>query len=142
MFIAGKFSLLRSQLIILSSLDECIPKKRIYLAVKLPSSGDYTSVLPLFQYFIRLPDVLVQSAHFRPEVLRKVKATREATVAKLKKADDEEKAEERALEREKAKKIKRDMELKGLDAKQQKKYLAKEQEKEQKRKEKKMTQRG
>lgn len=63
-------------------------------------------------------------------------------VLKLKKADDDEKAEERAIEREKAKKLKRDLELKGLDAKAQKKYLAKEQEKEQKRNQKKVTSRG
>ena len=110
--------------------------------MKIPSSGDYSSALPLFQYFVRLADVLVQSAHFRPEVLRKVKTTRENMVLKLKKADDDEKNEERAAEREKAKKLKRDADLKGLDAKAQKKYLEKEQKQEQKKAQKKMTQKG
>jgi Protein of unknown function (DUF1682) len=110
--------------------------------MKIPSSGDYTNVLPLFQYFVRLADVLVSGAHFRPEVMRKVRITREDTIKKLQKADEDEKSEERALEREKAKKIKRDNELKGLDAKAQKKYLEKEKEKEQRKNQKRQTQRA
>jgi len=74
--------------------------------------------------------------------LRKVRTTREDTIRKLQKADEEEKAEERNLEREKAKKLKRDLELKGLDAKGQKKYLEKEKEKELRKNQKKMTSRG
>jgi hypothetical protein len=46
------------------------------------------------------------------------------------------------LEREKAKKLKRDLELKALDAKGQKKYLEKEKEKEMRKNQKKMTSRG
>jgi hypothetical protein len=110
--------------------------------MKLPSSGDYSTVLPLFQNFIRLPDTLVSGAHFRPEVIRKVKITREDMIKKLQKADEDEKAEERALEREKAKKIKRESELKNLDAKAQKKYLEKEKEKELRKSQKKQTQRA
>ncbi|TVY36935.1 UPF0674 endoplasmic reticulum membrane protein [Lachnellula occidentalis] len=125
-----------------SKLDETIPKKRIYLSMRLPSSGDYTNLLPIFQYFIRLTDTLVQSAHFRPEVLRKVRTTRDDMIRKLQKADDEEKNEEIKLEREKVKKQKRDAELKGLNAKAQKKYLEKEKEKEMKRAQKKQTTRG
>jgi hypothetical protein len=123
-------------------LEETIPKKRIYLSMRVPSSGDYTKTLPIFEYFIRLTDVLVQGAHFRPEVLRKVRTTREDAIRKLQKADEEEKAEERNTEREKAKKLKRDLELKALDAKGQKKYLEKEKEKEMRKNQKKMTSRG
>ena len=125
-----------------SRLEETIPKKRIYLSMRIPSSGDYTKTLPIFEYFIRLSDVLVQGAHFRPEVLRKVRTTREDAIRKLQKADEEEKAEERNTEREKAKKLKRDLELKALDAKGQKKYLEKEKEKEMRKNQKKMTSRG
>jgi hypothetical protein len=110
--------------------------------MKIPSSGDYSSVLPLFQYFIRLADILAQSGHFRPEVMRKVKATRDETIKKLQKVDEDAKLEERALEREKAKKLKRDLDLKGLDAKAQKKYLEKEKEREIKKSQKKMTTKG
>lgn len=109
-------------------LEETTPKKRIYLSLRAPSAG-YQKAIPLFEYFLRIPDVLVQGAHFRPEVMRKVKQTREDQMKRLQKADEEEKAEERAVEREKAKKLKRDLELKGLDAKAQKKYLEKEKEK-------------
>jgi hypothetical protein len=111
--------------------------------MRLPTSSTaYTTTLPLFSYFLRLPDLLVQSAHFRPEVMRKVRTTREDLIRKLQKAAGEEAAEERNLEREKAKKLKRELELKGLDAKQQKKYLEKEREKEQRKASKKMTTRA
>jgi dipeptidase len=123
-------------------LNETIPKKRIYLSIKVPSSGDYSGVLPLFQYFLRLPDNLAQSAHFRPEVIRTIRITREDAVKHLQKADEEEKAAERALEREKAKKLKRDLELKGLSAAEQKKYLEKEKKQELKRDQKKMQRKG
>jgi len=123
-------------------LDETVPKKRIYLSMRIPSSGDYSKVLPLFQYFVRLTDLLVQGAHFRPEVLRKVRTTRDDTIRKLQKADEEEKAEERNVEREKAKKLKRGLELKNLDAKGQKKYLEKEKEREMRKSQKKMTARA
>ena len=49
----------------------------------------------LFAYFLRLPDILVQTAHYRPEALRKIKQTREEEQLKIKKADEDEKAEER-----------------------------------------------
>lgn len=65
--------------------------------------------------------------------MRKIKATREERVRQIQKIDEEEKNEERALEREKAKKLKRELELKGLDAKAQKKYLEKESFREQKK---------
>jgi len=123
-------------------LDDTVPSKRIYLSMKVPSSGDHSKVLPLFEYFIRLADILVQSAHFRPEVMRKVKATRENAIKQLQKIGEDEKAKERALELEKVKKTKRDNELKALDAKAQKKYLEKEKEKEMKKTQKKMTQKG
>jgi hypothetical protein len=110
--------------------------------MRIPSSGNYSKTLPIFEYFVRLTDTLASNAHFRPEVLRKVRSTRENTVRKLQKADEEEKAEERGLEREKAKKLKRDLELKALDAKGQKKYLEKEKEKEMRKNQKKMTSKG
>lgn len=124
------------------TLDETTPRKRLFLKYRLPSDGNYDALLPLFSYFLRLPDVLVKVAHFRPEVLRKVRSTREHIIAEMKKAQDEEKNEERLVEREKAKKAKRDAELKALDAKAQKKYLDKEREKELRKSQKKQTMRG
>lgn len=124
------------------TLDESTPSKRILLKYRLPSSNDYTSMTDLFTYFLRLPDLLVQVAHFRPEILKKVRATRDAMSKELRRVAEEEKNEERLLEREKAKKAKRDAELAGLDAKAQKKYLEKEKEKEMRKSQKKQTMRG
>ncbi|CAM1505479.1 Fc.00g111160.m01.CDS01 [Cosmosporella sp. VM-42] len=125
-----------------STIDETTPRKRLFLKYRLPSNGSYDSLLPLFSYFLRLPDTLVKVAHFRPEVLRKVKNTRENMIAEIKKAEEEEKNEERLIEKEKLKKAKRDAELKALDAKAQKKYLDKEREKEMRKSQKKQTMRG
>lgn len=86
--------------------------------------------------------MLVQSAHLRPEVSRKVKSVREDTIRQIKKADEDEKAEERAVERERLRKLKRDSELNALDAKAQKKYLDREREKELRRSSKKTTMRA
>ncbi|KAK4123473.1 DUF1682-domain-containing protein [Parathielavia appendiculata] len=124
------------------TLNETTPRKRIFLKCRLPSNNDYTNLVPIFKYFLRLTDRLVQVAHWRPEVLRKVKVARDATINQIKKADEEKQAEERALERERAKKAKRDQELKALDAKAQKKYLEREREKELKKSMKKQTMRA
>ncbi|KAL2271582.1 hypothetical protein VTJ83DRAFT_953 [Remersonia thermophila] len=124
------------------TLNETTPRKRVFLKYRLPANDDYTNLLPLFRYFLRITDKLVQVAHFRPEVLRKVKAPRDATVRQIQKADEESKAEERAAERERLKKAKRDQELKALDAKAQKKYLEREREKELKKSMKKQTMRA
>ncbi|EGS20644.1 uncharacterized protein CTHT_0024800 [Thermochaetoides thermophila DSM 1495] len=121
------------------TLNETRPRKRVILKYRVPSNDDYTSLLPIFEYFLRMPDHLVQVAHFRPEVLRKVKVVRDEEIRKIQKAEEESKAEERAQEREKAKKAKRDQELSQLDAKAQKKYLEREREKELKRSMKKAT---
>lgn len=124
------------------TLDEATPRKRLFLRYRLPSDNSYGSLLPLMSYFLRLPDALVHSAQFRPEVTKKLRATREAAVAQIRKAAEEERSEERAAEKEKARKAKRDADLKGLDAKAQKKYLEKEKEKEHRRGQKKMTTRA
>ncbi|KAL2256517.1 hypothetical protein VTK26DRAFT_1541 [Humicola hyalothermophila] len=112
------------------TLNETAPRKRVFLKYRIPSNNDYTSLLPLFSYFLRITDLLVQVAHFRPEVARKVKAVRDDMIRQIQKADEESRAEERAQERERAKKAKRDQELNALDAKAQKKYLEREREKE------------
>jgi len=125
-----------------TSIDETTPRKRIFLKYRLPSNDNYEPLVPIFKHFLRLTDLLVQSAHFRPEVLRKVKSVREATVKQIQKVAEDEKAEERAQEREKARKAKRDAELKALDAKAQKKYLEREREKEMRKSTKKQTTRA
>jgi hypothetical protein len=83
----------------------------------------------LFQYFLRLPDQLASQAHFRPEALRRIRQTREEQIAKIKKADDDEKAEERKITADKLKKEQRDARLGRMSADEQRKFLDKEREK-------------
>jgi hypothetical protein len=124
------------------TLKEATARKRVYLKYRLPSSNNFDNLVAIFSHFTRLPDLLVQKAHFRPEVTRKITKVREQMDAQLKKALSEEIAEERLLDKEKAKKAKRDAELGALDAKAQKKYLEKEREKELRKSQKKQTMRG
>ncbi|KAF1838254.1 DUF1682-domain-containing protein [Decorospora gaudefroyi] len=109
------------------TLDETKPRKRLALSLKLAS--DPAATLPIFTYFLRLPDQLASSAHFRPEALRRIRQTREEQISKIKKADDEEKAEERKLAADKLKKEQRDAKLGRLSAEEQRKFLEKEREK-------------
>lgn len=125
-----------------TTVEETVPRKRVYLKYRLPSNNNYESLVPLFTYFLRMPDTLVQSAKFRPEVLRKLKAGREEVVKQILKLSEGEKAEERAAERERTRKLKREAELSGLDAKAQKKYLEKERDKELRKSQKKSTTRA
>jgi hypothetical protein len=105
--------------------------------MKLASS--YESTLPLFTYFIRMPDQLVSTARFRAEAMRRIKQTREEQIAKIRKLDDDEKAEERKLMGDKAKKEKRDAMLSRMSADEQRKYLDKERDRDTKRREKRKT---
>lgn len=125
-----------------TTIDETTPRKRLFIKYRLPGDNNYESLLPLFSYFLRMPDHLVQVAHFRAEVLRKVKSVRDEAVRQIQKASEEEKNEERALEREKLRKAKRDAELNALDAKAQKKYLEKEREKQMRKSNKRVTTRA
>ncbi|KAI1093319.1 DUF1682-domain-containing protein [Rostrohypoxylon terebratum] len=122
-----------------TKMDETIPRKRLYLRYRLPSSNNYDDLAPLLSYFVRISDHLASSAHFRPEVIRKVRAVRDENIRQIQKAAEEEKAEERQAERDRAKKAKRDAELNALDAKAQKKYLEREKEKELRKSSKKQT---
>lgn len=124
------------------SIEETVPRKRVYLRYRLPSSNNYDNLTPLFSAFLRLPDHLASSGHYRGEVMRKVKSVREEAIKQIQKASEDEKAEERAIDREKARKAKRDAELNALDAKAQKKYLDKEKEKQQRKASKKQTMRA
>lgn len=73
--------------------------------------------------------------------MKRVRATRDEEIRRLRKKDEEAKAEERKLEADKAKKEKREAELRGLTADQQKKYLDKEREKAARKGQKRMTMR-
>ena len=89
-----------------------------------------------------MPDFLVQNARFRPEVMRKVRQTRESEIQRIKKIDDDEKAEDRKAQADKDKKEKRDTLLKNMSADKQRKYLEKEREKETRKAQKRRTMRA
>ncbi|KAK8022189.1 hypothetical protein PG993_012956 [Apiospora rasikravindrae] len=125
-----------------TKIDETTPRKRMYLKYRLPSDNNYDMLTPLFNVFLRFPDHLAASAHFRAEVLRKVRSVRDELVKTIQKNDEENKAEERALERDKARKAKRDAELSSMDAKTQKKFLEKEREKQMRKQSKRQTMRA
>lgn len=111
-------------------IEETRPRKRISLSLRLPSSPSaYATTLPLFTHFLHLADHLAAHGSFRPEALRRIRATREEQIAKIKKADDEEKAEERKIALDKQKKEMRDAKLGRLSADEQRKFLEKEREK-------------
>ena len=113
-------------------MDEFKPRKRITLSLRLPAADTaaaYKDSLPLFAYVLRMPDVLVAHAHFRAEVQKRLRATREAEQSKLRKIEEEKNAEERKLEADKTKKAARDSKLKGMSADEQRKYLDREREK-------------
>lgn len=74
--------------------------------------------------------------------MRKVRATREEEIRKIRRVDEDEKAEERKLKSDKERKEKRDQLLKGMSAKEQEKYLAKERAKTQRKSEKARTMKG
>lgn len=121
-------------------LNDTVPRKRISLSMLINTSSTTTN--SLFAAFLRLPDHLVNTAHFRPEALRKVRATREDEMRKIRKVDEEEKATERRETSDKTKKEEREKKLSRMSADEQKKFLKKEKEVEQKRSQKKMTTRG
>ncbi|CAI7570352.1 unnamed protein product [Penicillium palitans] len=126
-----------------TKIEETIPKKRIQLSANLASSpSGYASTLPLFNQFLRLSDKLVASAHFRGEVMRKVRNVREEEIKKLRRIDEEEKAEERRIAAEKIKKDERERILRGLSADEQRKFLDREAQKGQRRQAKKSTRKG
>lgn len=126
-----------------SRIEETTPKKRIELAANLASSASgYNSTLPLFNQFLRLSDKLVSSAHFRAEVMRKVRNVREEEIKKLRRVEEEEKAEERRAAAEKVKKDERERLLRGMSADEQRKFLDREAQKDQRRSMKRSTRKG
>lgn len=127
-------------LTLMNRLNDTLAPKRISLTTRLPSTGAPPQAI--FTYFLRLPDILVQTAHFRPEAMRKVRSTREDEVKKIRRADEDEKAEERRSVSEKLKKEERERKLGQLSAGDQKKFLEKEKEKAQRKNAKKQSMKG
>ena len=129
--------LLKNHVFINLRLNETTPRKRLSLSLRLSST--YTQTTAIFTHFLRLPDALAATAHFRPEVQRKLRHTREEEARKLRKVDEGERAEERKLEGDRRKKEARGARLKGMSADEQRKFLEREREKGNKKQEKKLS---
>lgn len=118
------------------SVEETRAKKRVILSLRLPSgdtAADYSHTQPLFHVFLGLTDHLVVGAHFRQEIARKLRTTRDEELRRLVRHIDDEKTEERKVQAEKLKREERDRLLRGMSADEQRKYLEKEKERENKR---------
>lgn len=102
----------------LPRLNETTSKKRLSLSFQLPSSlanpGIYKKTIPIPNAFLRLPDTLVSNAQFRGEVTRKVRATRDPEISKIKKFSEKERADEQKVKEEKRKKEIHDNKLKSM----------------------------
>ena len=122
-------------------LNDTIPLKRISLSMRLNTSSTTTNN-SLFALFLRFPDHLVSTAHFRPEALRKIKTTREDEQRKIRKVDEDEKAGDRLEAGNKAKREERERKLGRMTDLEQKKFLDKEREKEKRKEGKRRTARA
>ncbi|KAK9236034.1 hypothetical protein V1525DRAFT_346976 [Lipomyces kononenkoae] len=112
------------------TVEEYVPKKRALLSVKIANTPEQEqATVQLVNAFLNTVDLAVAKAHWRPEVSRKLKATRDDEIRKLKKIADEEKAEELAKQRAKEKKEQK-QEIGKLTAEEQRKAQTKEREKE------------
>lgn len=120
-------------------LNDTVPRKRISLVMKINSNP---SSVELFSQFLRLPDHLVNQGRFRPEALRKVRATRDEEIRRIKKVDEDEKAEERRTQSDKLKKEERERRLGRMSADEQRKFLEKERKDQQRKGQKRQTTKG
>ena len=95
--------------------------------MRIPSTEEQMkATLPLFRYFLRLPDILCAAPRFRTEALRRVRTTRDEELRKIKKMSEDEKAEERRTKAEKDKKEEREKKLRNLSGDEQRKALERE----------------
>ncbi|KAK5136689.1 hypothetical protein LTR08_002342 [Meristemomyces frigidus] len=115
-------------------LNDTNPQKRISLSMRLnPSNSNPPTSTTLFAAFLRLPDHLVSTAHFRPEALRKIKATRDDEVRKIRRVDEDAVAEERKTVGDRVKREERERKLARMSDVEQRKFLEREKEKEQRK---------
>lgn len=102
------------------------------MTTKLNSDASDAASATLLTSFLRLPDYLV-SLKFRPEVTRRLRTTRDEESKKIKRIEEQEKAEGNKERVDKAKKEERERKLKGMSADEQRKFLDKEKQKEQRK---------
>jgi len=97
-----------------------------------PSTTSTNPSTNLLTQFIRLTDVVIANKP-RPEVLRKIKETREIETKKIEKQEQSEKSEARKTQNEKTKREEREKKLKSMNADEQRRFLERERERDVKR---------
>lgn len=101
-------------------------RKTITFCVQLPSLRHPDNVLSIVTQCIAFVDTLVNRAHWRSNIIQKIKAARDEANRKLKKLDEEKLAK---ILKKKAEKDKQEKErIRKLSSQEQKKYLEKERE--------------
>lgn len=119
---------------------ESIPS--LTLTLKFPQNEEDAKVsAAILSSAIRLVDTAVEKTHLRPEVVKKIKATREVELKKILKAQDEIKAEELAKKKAEEKRDQRNR-ISKLSPAEQKKAEEKERQKEQRKLRQKQMKRG
>ncbi|ANB13747.1 hypothetical protein AWJ20_4691 [Sugiyamaella lignohabitans] len=115
------------------SLKDLEPKTKLYLSLKFPSNKEQSELSArILNSAINLVDILVAKKTWRPEVAKKIKATRDAEIKKVQKALDLIKAEELAQKKTEALREKKAA-LAKLSPEEQKKLDQKSKEKEQRK---------
>lgn len=123
------------------NLKDVEPATTLNLVLKFPKSEeDKKTSIALLSAVIRLVDVAAEKT-LRPEVIKKIKATRETELKKIQKAKEEEKAEELAEKKANEKREQRNR-ISKLSPAEQKKIEEKERKKEQRKMAQKQTRRG
>jgi hypothetical protein len=118
------------------SLEDAQSRPRIILTLKFPrNEAEKNASIKIVNAAINLVDVCIEKAKWRPEVARKVKATREAELKKVQKALDEVKAEELAQKKAEQKREQQESRQK-LSSKAEQKEREKEQKRQQKKQQK------
>ncbi|KAK9479200.1 hypothetical protein V1514DRAFT_362645 [Lipomyces japonicus] len=125
-----------------ASVEEFVSKKKVLLSLRLSqTSEDEEASQQIINATLATIDHVVAKAHWRAEVSRKLKSTRDEEIRKLKRFAEEEKIEEIAKQKASEKKQQKQG-ISRLSAEEQKKSQQKEKEKEFRRLQKKQTKRG
>lgn len=113
-----------------TKIEDTLPRPRLILSLNFPKSNeDVEASIELIQASINFIDDSVTKTHVRPEVFKKIKATRETELKKVQKALDEIKAEELAKKKAEEKRTQRNK-ISKLSPAEQKRIEQKEREKE------------
>ncbi len=115
------------------SIESLTSNRKIIIDLKFPNnSTEYEESIKLIDGSINFVDFIIEKAHFRNDILKKIKSTRQVEINKIQKLLDEQKQEE--LSEKKAEELKlKKKELSKLSSSEQRKIEQKRREKEQRK---------